>query len=209
VHDQPEYAVPMPTVQLVDLATGACAPQPDLLHPRNHPTVGRLPDGRVVCVGGLHYGGWDSAEVWGPAEHGAPDAAWSWRELPAMSALRQGCRGCVMSDGCFAVLGGRVLSATQGTSRYHRYVTTALCEALTVDGYAHWAPLPPMHDAREWFACGAVAGCVIVAGGVRMHTHGYDLKSAELYDEELNRWLRLPRDLPCESSLSRIGGAVL
>jgi hypothetical protein len=50
-----------------------------------------------------------------------------------------------------------------------------------------------MHDARTQFACGAAAGCVIVAGGCL-------LKSAELYDEELNRWLRLPCDLPCEST---------
>ena len=59
-----------------------------------------------------------------------------------------------------------------------------------------------MHDARNYFACGAVAGCVIVAGGL-------NFKSAELYDVELNRWLRLPRDLPYESSLAFMGSAVL
>ena len=41
-----------------------------------------------------------------------------------------------------------------------------------------------MHDVRAFFACGAIAGCVIVAGGTGR-------KSAELYDAELNRWLRL------------------
>ena len=59
-----------------------------------------------------------------------------------------------------------------------------------------------MHELRRQFACGAVAGCVIVAGGD-------GLKSAEMYDAELNRWLRLPCDLPCESSLSAMGSAVL
>ena len=59
-----------------------------------------------------------------------------------------------------------------------------------------------MHDARAYFACGTVAGCPIVAGG-------RGLKSAELYDAELNRWLRLPCDLPCESSLYGMGSAVL
>jgi hypothetical protein len=59
-----------------------------------------------------------------------------------------------------------------------------------------------MHDARTHFACAAVAGCVIVAGG-------RDLKSAEVYDEELNRWLRLPCDLPYERSLAYMGSAVL
>jgi hypothetical protein len=185
-----EYHMPVSTVQLVDLATGACAQQPELLHSRLYPAAGRMPDGRVVCAGGI--GGEQSAEVWGPPAQGTADAAWSWKELPAMSARRYGCCGCVMSDGRFAVLGGM-----------WNGVTTS-CEALVFDdGVAHWAPLSPMHDARAHFACGAVAGCVIVAGGD-------GLKSAELYVEELNRWLRLPCDLPCiGGSLSAMGSAVL
>jgi hypothetical protein len=97
-----------------------------------------------------------------------------------------------MSDGRFAVLGGH----SNGGG------PTASCEALVVDdGVAHWVPLPPMHDARASFACGAVAGCVLVAGGA-------GLKSAELYDVELNRWLRLPCDLPYDG-LRSMGSAVL
>jgi hypothetical protein len=143
--------------------------------PRAFSAAGRLPDRRVVCAGGLFDG--QSAEVWGPPAQGAADAAWSWKELAAMIAELSGCCGCVMSDGRFAVLGG----LSNG-------VTTSSCEALVLDdGDAHWEPLPPMHEARYQFACGAVAGCVIVAGG-----HGR--KSAEVYDEELNRWLRLPCD---------------
>jgi hypothetical protein len=108
-----------------------------------------------------------------------------------MSTGRVGCCGCVMSDGGFAVLGG---ASNNG-------VPTSSCEALALeDGDAHWVPLPPIHDARANFACGAVAGCVIVAGGD-------GLKSAEVYVEELNRWLRLPRDLP--SVNSEMGSALL
>ena len=59
-----------------------------------------------------------------------------------------------------------------------------------------------MHDARSQFACGAVAGCVIAAGGVGRI-------SVEVYDEELNRWLRLPHDLPYDNSLNLMGSAVL
>jgi hypothetical protein len=177
------------TVQLVDLATGACAPQNNLLHPRAFPAAGRLPDGRVVCAGGID--GDQSAEVWGSPEQGEPDAAWSWSELPRMSVERVACCGSVLSDGRFAVLGG-----------WSNGVSASSCEALVVDGDAHWVSLSPMHDARANFACGAVAGCVIVAGGV-------DRKSAEVYDEELNRWLRLPFDLPYESWLASMGSAVL
>jgi hypothetical protein len=171
------------TVQLVDLATGECTQQPALLHGRNDLAVGRFPDGRVVCAG--DHGVGSSAEVWGAPENGAPDAAWMWRELPAMIDERGGCPGCVMSDGRFAVFGG----------------FTSSCEALTIDaGGEHWEPLSPMHDVRRFFACGAVARCVIVAGGT-------GLKSAEVYDQELNRWLRLPFDLPCV--IVETGSAVL
>ena len=181
------------TVQLVDLATGACAQQPDLLHPRGNLAAGRLPDGRVFCAGGLGDDESESsAEMWGPPVQGAPGAAWTWRQLPAMSVERYGCRGCVMSNGRFAVLGG---SNNGG-------VATSSCEALVVDGDAHLEPLPPMHTWRSYFACGTVAGCVIVAGG-------QGRKSAELFDVELNRWLRLPYDVPCEGFLDFMGSAVL
>jgi hypothetical protein len=59
-----------------------------------------------------------------------------------------------------------------------------------------------MHDARSFFACAAVAGCVIVVGGE-------DLKSAEVFDEVLDRWLRLPCDLPLDSQLHAMGSALL
>jgi hypothetical protein len=190
-----EDSTSLSTVQLVDLATGACAPHSNLLHKRAYPAAGRLADGRVVCAGGF-YGDFGSAEMWGAPGQGAADAAWSWRALPGMGTGRYACCGCVMSDGRFAVLGGRS-SETMPT-----IVSTSSCEALVADGDAHWEPLPPMHGARAFFACGAFAGCVIVAGG-----HG--LKTAELYDAELNRWLRLPCDLPYEISLSGMGSAVL
>jgi hypothetical protein len=118
------------TVHLVDLATGACAPQPDLLHERMYQAAGRLPDGRIVCAGGYRD---SSAEVWGPPDQGAADAAWTWKELPAMSAWRFGCCGCVMSDGRFAVLGGSSIGGSLSS-----------CEALVIGDSEHWEPLPPM-----------------------------------------------------------------
>jgi hypothetical protein len=157
------------TVHLVDLATGVCTPgRPDLLRSRYHFAANGLPDGRIVCGGGT---GDSSAEMWGPPVQGAPDAAWTWRQLPAMSVARLDCSGCAMSGGRFAVL-GRVSSG----------VATSSCEALAIgdDDDGHWLPLPPMHDARENFACAAVAGCIIVAGG-------FGRRSAEVYDEVRDR----------------------
>jgi hypothetical protein len=100
-----------------------------------------------------------------------------------------------MSDGRFAVIGGININGASMSS----------CEALVVsdanDG-AHWVPLQPMHEPRSFFACAAVEGSVIVA-------RGRDCKSAEVYDEELDRWLRLPCDLPCDSFLVAAGSALL
>ena len=137
-----------------------------------------LTDGCIVCAGGGSGG--LQAEMWGPPVQGALDAAWSWRQLPAMCVARLGCRGCVMSDGRFAVLGGDINA-----------VDTSSCEALAIgDDGEHWVPLPPMHDhPRISFVCAAVAGCVIVAGG-------WYHRTAEVYDEVLGRWLRLPFNLP-------------
>jgi hypothetical protein len=109
-----------------------------------------------------------------------------------MSEGRFGCCGCVMSDGRFAVLGG--FSLVSGS--------ISACEALVVGDAAHWEPLPPMHDSRHLFTCTAVAGCVIVAGGVAR-------TSAEVYDESRNRWLRLPNGLPYENQLHAMGSALL
>jgi hypothetical protein len=176
------------TVHLVDLATGVCTPdRPDLLRSRFHFAAAGLPGGVNVCAGGT---GDSSAEVWGPPVQEAPDAAWTWRQLPAMGVGHFGCRGCVMSDGCFAVLGGH----TNG-------VVTSSCEALSIgDDDEHWVPLPPMHDSRDSFACAAVTGCIIVAGGRHR-------KSAEVYDEVRGRWLRLPCDLP--HAVGYVGSALL
>ena len=144
-------------MHLVDLATGTCTRQPDMLHSRYNSAAAWLKDGRVVCAGGGDHP--ISAEVCGPPVQGASDAPWTWTELPAMSVPRYGCCGCVLSDGRFAVLGG--MSNIQSTSS---------CEALVVGDDAHWAPLAPMHESREYFACAAVAGCVVVAP-VGMITH--------------------------------------
>jgi hypothetical protein len=179
------------SVRLVDLATGVCTQQAALLNARSSFAAARLPDGGIICAGGI--GGLATAEMWVAPMQDALEAAWTWRGLPAMSVGRGGCSGCVLSDGRFAVLGGYS----------HSYgACTSSCEALTLGDDEHWLPLPPMRESRAGFACAAVAGCIIVAGGSPQR------KPAEVYDEVLGRWLRLPNDLPHHAGLRGMGSVL-
>jgi hypothetical protein len=117
-----------------------------------------------------------------------------------MSVARSGYKGCVMSDGRFAVLGG-----IDGNNE-----PLSSCEALVVGHDEHWDVLPPMHEARSRFACAAVAGCIIVAGGYSRTPNGDAwLRSAAAIDEVLGRWLRLPCDVPYYTGLMGLGSALL
>jgi hypothetical protein len=177
-------------VRLVDLATGVCTPQAPLLHTRVHFVAAGLPDGRIACAGG--FGMPSTAEMWGLPLQGAQDTAWTWKVLPAMSDERYDSGGCVLSDGRFAVIGGMTNSGF-----------TSSCEALTFGDDGIWDALPPMHDSRRAFACVAVAGCIIVVGEA---PHG---RSAEVFDEVLGRWLRLPCDMPHVGGMLGLGSALM
>ena len=188
-------------VQKVDLATGLCTAQPPLLSQHGvlaACTAARLADGRIVCVGTNADGSLPgTAQLLEPPppEHGSlTEPSWQWRYLPDMSVGRAYGRGCVLSDGRFAVFGGN--SSGSGT-------TTASCEVLTLDGdIERWDPLPPMHEARKAFACAAIGGCVVVAGGPGSIT-------AEVYEEALGRWRRLPCSLPHNNRLVWMGSALM
>jgi hypothetical protein len=154
-----------------------------------------LPDGGIIYAGGT---GGTTVEMLQRSMQGALDAAWAGREMPAMSAGRDGCSGCMLSDGRFAVLGGYTNSTP--------VACRSSCEALTLGGDGHWSPLPQMHDTRAFFACAAVAGCISVAGG---GGYVFPRKSAEVYDEVLCRWLRLPHDLPRDGGSLAMGSMLL
>jgi hypothetical protein len=181
------------SVHLVDLATGVCTPQPGLLDGRSSFAAVCTPDGRIVCAGG--HGSLASVEVWGPPEVGPSSAPWIWTWLPEMNDGRYDCCGCVMSDGRFAVLGGRNNGPGGDTST---------CEALMIDDDEEWHWLHPMHHVRSGFACAAVARCIIVAGG-------RNTTSTEVYDEALERWILLPCDLPTGNNnlFEMMGSALL
>jgi len=195
-----------PAVHKVDLATGACSVTALLSPPVNFFAVtaaARLLDGRIVCAsetfGDDGYEG--SVEVLEPSEQGSTiEASGQWRALPFTIIVRHGIRGCVLSDGRFAIFGG--------SAGYQRVIggdiSTCLssCEVLTLDPNGdRWDMLPPMREARNAVVCAAIGGCVIVAGG--------DSNTIEVYEEELGRWRRLPRDLPYTRRVYDMGSAVM
>jgi hypothetical protein len=59
-----------------------------------------------------------------------------------------------------------------------------------------------MNDARFGFACAAVGGCVIVGGGNAGGT-------AEVYEEALGRWRRLPCSVPHDAGFMWMGSALM
>jgi hypothetical protein len=189
-----------PEVHKVDLATGVCTPLPSLLsYRRPMCTAARLPDGRVVCVG---KNAGDVEGITAEVLEELPDqgsltsaAGWRWRELPGMSVPRYGCGGCVLSDGRFAVFGGM--------TEFDVSTDTTTCKVLNLDGDERWEPLKPMHDARIGFACAAVGGCVVVAGGDGLGG------TVEVYEEALGRWRRLPCSLPHDAGLDWMGSALM
>jgi hypothetical protein len=193
-----EHGVASSAVHLVDLATGVCTAQASLLSPQGGRIgsciAGRLPNGRIVCAGATWHPAQGTAQVMEPPQHGSPsEAGWRWRSLPNTSCMHFGGGGCVLSDGRFAVFGGMDASNAISSS----------CEALTLDADGErWDALPSMHEARCGFACAAIGGCVIVAGGTGSIT-------AEVYEEGLGRWRRLPCSLPFDTDLYCAGSAVM
>jgi hypothetical protein len=142
---------------------------------------------------------------------GSP-AAQCW----AMRVGRDGCSGCMLSDGRFAVLGGISIGVYTSScealplsdimnTKFVPRATAGRASLSSLGGNGHWSPLPPMHDARAYFACVAVAGCIIVVGGGKYPRR----RSAEVYDEVLGRWLRLAHELPHSCGPHSMRGTLL
>jgi hypothetical protein len=74
----------MSTVNLVDLATSMCTPQPNLLQARQQFASARLPNGRIICGGGSDANTvLSSVEVLEPLALRALETTCPWRDLTA------------------------------------------------------------------------------------------------------------------------------
>ena len=78
-----------------------------------------------------------------PPQQGSPiEASWQWRVLPAMHFGSHDGKGCVLSDGRFAVLGGWDINMETARS----------CEVLTLDGGGErWNRLEGCNETRRHF----------------------------------------------------------
>jgi hypothetical protein len=147
---------------------------------------GLLPGGQVIVAGGAKDDPDEAAEE-EDEDYLATAELWDaetnvWTELPSMTKARKHAAGCVLPDGRFAVVGG----------------CSAAGDSLYSDGEVYdcarneWTPLPApigmVGGGRHCAALVPVAGGMLILGG-----DGPDQSiEAELWDEESQRWLKLP-----------------
>ena len=145
-----------------------------MTEPRGYAAAGLLPSGHVIVAGGYTEAGGptQSAEKYYPAKD-------MWSVLPAMTSERDEAAACVLADGRFATVGGRLDEEED------------VVEGVTVfdPTVGRWQPLPSMTAGRAHCALVAVAGGMIAIGGAKQQEIA---ATDELYDIESGRWLTLP-----------------
>ena len=68
----------------------------------------------------------------------------------------------------------------------------------------HWDPLPPMHHARSDLRAQRWPDALSLREGALQGT-----ASTEVYDEALDRWTRLPCNLPTDLPSEGMGGVLI
>jgi len=67
-----------------------------------------------------------------------------------------------------------------------------------------------MLEARSYFACEAVAKCIVVAGGYQPTMLGsVTLRSVDVLDEVTGRWFQLPRNLSYDDGFIGMSSVLL
>lgn len=147
------------SAELFDPATGTFTPTGSMAHPRQMHTATRMPDGRVLIVGG----GSAQTEVYDPARG-------EFLRSATLITPRRSHTATLLAD-------GRVLIASGGSARgevfdpaLQRFVPTANAMDLSLDDQA----AVRLHDGR-----------VLLAGGQRLDT-GLTITRTWLYDPATN-----------------------
>jgi len=176
--------------------------------PRTAHSAFRLPDGKVLVVGGSNEGGTapGSAELFDPGTG-------TWSPARSMSTARVNFAAAMLTDGKVLITGG-----------WHLVSGTALNTAEQYDpATGLWSPIAAMGTPRyNQTATRLADGRILVSGGVNNDNQG-GIATAELYDPSTNLWaptgsMAAPREtdeagghpavlLPATGDILAIGGS--
>jgi hypothetical protein len=162
---------------------GAFKPAGALRTARSLHTATRLPDGRVLVVGGRGIEGTvelDSVELYEPKSG-------RWSLGPPLSVGRSGHTATLLPDGRVLIAGGTIYEASSEGGRFIAVATVELFDPKA----NQWKPGAPMHQARNWHTATLLEdGRVLVVGGAReQKSH---LASAEYYQPSDDAWVSAP-----------------
>lgn len=170
------------SAEVLDLSTGTWNALPDMHFCYCHHAIGKLPDGRVIVAGGLTAGQpgtqWQLAEIYDPTKN-------CWSILPALSARRQFCAGCVDTQGRFFVSGGEDERGVHDT-----------CEAFNPARNC-WEAAPDLIHGRSGHTMCRIGGALFIAGG-RGNGKTKLLSELEVLDVTQDRWRLRGTDSKCE-----------
>src|SRR5208283_539539 len=142
--------------------------------PRSYPSVGLLPDGTIVLMGGLGNSGIGLNDVWSSSDEGAtwklvtPDAGWPGRYGQSMA---------VMPDGSIVIMGG--------LSYIPPYNSTVLLNDVwrSTDGGKTWTELTANAAWSQRYGQSSLAmpdGSIVLMGGSNIGNHFNDVWRGEL-----------------------------
>jgi N-acetylneuraminic acid mutarotase len=166
------------TVEAYEPTTETWSALPSMAQRRVWCRVRRLPDGRVLAIGGGDYQSvWSSTEVWDPANPGA------WTAGPSMNVARHDPVAVTLADGRILVAGG--WPSTDASSSSPHTSAEVFDPATGV-----WSMAGSMVFRRSSPASVLLAdGRVLVTGGHDGASNGYQgTTQCQLYDPATGTW---------------------
>ena len=174
-------------LQVIDFSTLRWSTLPALPEPRVEAGMVGLPDGTLVCAGGMVF--CETTSWYQTLSVPVLQPGSSWLELPPLSIPRIDGHMVQLHDGRILFLGGTNVGS--GSVEYPD-IDVADVEVYTMGGDA-WGFVAPMLQPRSAFAaCVMSNGELIVAGGI-FGDGDVATESAEVYNPATDVWSLIPR----------------